>query len=158
MSKKMPVIIAIVSFVFMGIMGTGLFIMWSKLSSLDRVVNPVAEKESEDVKEEGEKEDMLGPIYALETFIANLADEGGKRYIRVTMNLELKDAVVKEEMEKRLPQIRDAVLMLLPTKKHEDIQNIEGKIVLRNEIMTRLNSLFKEDRIANLYFTEFVVQ
>ena len=158
MSKKMPVIIAIVSFVFMGIMGTGLFIMWSKLSSLDRVVNPVAEKESEDVKEEGEKEDMLGPIYALETFIANLADEGGKRYIRVTMNLELKDAVVKEELEKRLPQIRDAVLMLLPTKKHEDIQNIEGKIVLRNEIMTRLNSLFKEDRIANLYFTEFVVQ
>ena len=105
MSKKMPVIIAIVSFVFMGIMGTGLFIMWSKLSSLDRVVNPVAEKESEDVKEEGEKEDMLGPIYALETFIANLADEGGKRYIRVTMNLELKDAVVKEELENQIRQL-----------------------------------------------------
>jgi flagellar FliL protein len=158
MSKKMTIIIAIVCFVFMGIMGTGLFIMWSKLSSLDRIVNPVTEEESEDVKEEEEDEDKVGPIYALDTFIANLADEGGKRYIRVTINLELKDTVVKEELDKRLPQIRDAILMLLPTKKHEDIQDIEGKIVLRKEIIERLNSLFKEDRIANLYFTEFVVQ
>ncbi len=158
MSKKMPVIVAIVCFVVMGIMGTGLFIMWSKLSSLDRIVNPVTEEKSEDVKEEEEDEDKVGPIYALDTFIANLADEGAKRYIRVTMNLELKDTVVKEDLEKRLPQIRDAVLMLLPTKTHEDIQNIEGKILLRKEIMARLNSLFKEDRISNLYFTEFVVQ
>jgi flagellar FliL protein len=158
MSKTMLVVVAVVSFVVLGITGTGLLIMWNKLSSLDQIVNPTTEEKSEDTNEEEEEEDVMGPIYALDTFIANLADEGGKRYLRVTMELELKDTTVREDLEKRLPQIRNAVLMLLPTKRHEDIQNIEGKIVLRNEIIDRLNSLFKEDRIANLYFTEFVIQ
>jgi flagellar FliL protein len=158
MSKKIPIIVAIASFVFMVVMGTGLFIMWNKLSSLDRIVNPVTEEKSEDANKEKEDEDVIGPMYALDTFIANLADEGGKRYLRVTMDLELKDTTVKEELDKRLPQIRNAVLMLLPTKRHEEIQNIEGKIGLRNEILARLNGLFKEDRITNLYYTEFVIQ
>lgn len=158
MSKKIIIIVAIVSFVFMGIMGTGLFIMWSKLSSIDRIVNPVTEEEAEDENTEQDDEEVLGPIYAMDTFIANLADEGGKRYLRVTMNLELEDTTLKEDMDKRLPQIRNAILMLLPTKRHEDIQNIEGKNSLRNELITKLNSLFKKDRISNIYFTEFVVQ
>ncbi|MBW1700747.1 MAG: flagellar basal body-associated FliL family protein [Deltaproteobacteria bacterium] len=158
MSKTMLIIVIIISFLFLGIMGTGLFVMWNKLSSLDRVVNPVSEEESEDANKEEEDQDVIGPTYALDTFIVNLADEGGKRYLRVTMNLELKDTAVSKELEKRLPQIRNAVLMLLPTKRHEDIRNIEGKIGLRDEIITRLNGLFKEESITNLYFTEFVVQ
>lgn len=158
MSKTMLIIVAIVAFVFMGSMGTGLFIIWNKLSSLDQIVDPVTDEKSEDANKEEEKEDVMGPIYALDTFIANLAGEDGKRYIRVTMDLELKDTMGMEEMEKRLPQIRNAVLMVLPNKRHEDIQNIEGKISLRNEIISILNGLFKEEKITNLYFTEFVVQ
>ena len=158
MSKTMLIIVIIISFMFMGIMGTGLFVMWNKLSSLDRVVNPVSEGESEDANKEEEDQDVIGPIYALDTFIANLADEGGRRYLRVTMDLELKDTTVSEEMKKRLPQIRNAVLMLLPTKRLEDIQSVEGKIALRDEIITRLNSLFKEESITNIYFKELVVQ
>ena len=158
MSKTMLIIVIIGSFLFMGIMGTGLFVMWNKLSSLDRVVNPVSEGESEGANKEEEDQDVIGPICALDTFIANLADAGGRRYLRVTMDLELKDTAVGEEMKKRLPQIRNAVLMLLPTKRLEDIQSVEGKIALRGEIITRLNGLFKEESITNIYFKEFVVQ
>ena len=71
-----------------------------------------------------EQEVAMGPIYKLDTLIVNLADQGGKRYLRITMDLELKPAEnidakeVIDEMDKRLPQIRDTILMILPTKQY----------------------------------------
>ena len=35
---------------------------------------------------------------------------------------------------------------------------MNGKTVLRQEIMSRLNDLLKKEVINNIYFTEFVVQ
>jgi flagellar FliL protein len=88
----------------------------------------------------------------------NLADRGGKRYLRVTMALELSDPEAMTTIESRLPQVRDAILMILPTKKYEDVSTTEGKIALRKEIMEKINSLMTKGQVNNLYFTEFVVQ
>ena len=63
-----------------------------------------------------------------------------------------------EELDKRLPQLRDAILMILPTKQYADISSTAGKIALRDEIMARLNSYLKKGQITTIYFTEFVVQ
>jgi len=54
--------------------------------------------------------------------------------------------------------MRDSILMILPSKRFEDIKTLEGKALLRNEIIAKLNSLFGGESIANLFFTEFVVQ
>ena len=63
-----------------------------------------------------------------------------------------------EELEKRLPQIRDKILMILPTKQYADIATTTGKLALRDEIMASLNTFLKKGQISNIYFTEFVVQ
>ena len=57
----------------------------------------------------------------------NLADSGGKRYLRVTMALELSDPEALTNIESRLPQIRDAILMILPTKTFDEVSTTEGK-------------------------------
>jgi flagellar FliL protein len=88
----------------------------------------------------------------------NLADHGGKRYLRVTMALELSEPEAQTTIESRLPQIRDAILMILPTKKYDDISTTEGKIALRNELMENINGLMTKGHVNNIYFTEFVVQ
>jgi flagellar protein FliL len=80
------------------------------------------------------------------------------------MELELKPTgkaeatEVVKEVEQHLPQIRDALLMILPTKQYADIATTTGKTALRDEIMAKLNTYLKTGQIANIYFTEFVVQ
>lgn len=153
MNKMVLIILAVVLVLIVGAMGGGFYMMWSKLSSLETA--QVGDEETE--VEEAETE-AIGAIFPLDTFIVNLADDSGKRYLRVTMNLELKVAEMEAELNKRLPQIRDVILTVLPTKKFEDIRTVDGKLGLRNEIMARLNQLLSEEGVSNIYFTEFVIQ
>ena len=158
MSKSVLIIVLAGSLLFMGMMGTGLFLMWSKVSALDHSLNPKSEEEAGENAESEGISDAVGPTYNLDTFIVNTADPGGTRYLRVTMNLELNDELLKEKLDRRLPQIRDSILMILPEKKLSDIQSVEGKNALRTQLMAKLNSFFEEGGIKNLYFTEFVIQ
>jgi flagellar FliL protein len=141
--------------VFMLGMGGGLFLMWNKLSALDAQSTADAGEESEQA---ADLEQPLGPILPLDTFIVNLADKGGNRYLRVTMALELETNQLEDELNKRLPQVRDSILMILPTKRFEDISSAEGKTALRDQILEKINSILVLGKITNIYFKEFVIQ
>lgn len=99
-----------------------------------------------------------GPVHTLETFIVNLADERGTRYLKTRLGLELSRPEVAREIEQRLPQVRDAILTILSTKAFEDIRSLEGKHQLRAEIAATINLLLVSGEVTNIYFTEFVVQ
>jgi flagellar FliL protein len=101
----------------------------------------------------------MGKVVALDTFIVNLADQGASRYLRVTMDLEITGGKTpEEEVTRRTSQLRDAVLMILPTKKFTDIVSTEGKTALRDEIMGALNGLLTTSKVSRIYFKEFVIQ
>lgn len=157
MSKKLMIIVGSVLLAMLIGMTVSLIIVWSKLDTLDRTVNPPPVEEAEGEAEEAMLP-KLGPMYPLDTFIVNLADKGGNRYLRITINLELKDEMVKKNLDERIPQIRDSVLLILPNKTVDDLKNKEGKAALRNEIFERLNAMFPAGDINNIYFTEFVMQ
>jgi flagellar FliL protein len=116
-----------------------------------------AQEEPAEVEEEV-PEETIGPIYKMDTLIVNLADQGGKRYLRTTMELELSAPEVEQEIQLRMPQLRDQILMVLPSKKYEDISTTEGKIALRDELIIKMNSVLKKGTVKTIYFTEFVVQ
>lgn len=152
MSKTVVIIIISVAVLFMGMVGAGFFILWNKISQMPQGPAMVEEIAVE------EEENVIGPLYTLDTMIVNLSGHGGKRYLRVTMALELSDPEAVTTIESRLPQVRDAVLMILPTKKYEDVSTTDGKIALRNEVMEKINTLMTKGQVNNIYFTEFVVQ
>jgi flagellar FliL protein len=160
MSKSLLIIIISVVFLFMAMMGAGFFVLWSKMSATVSQVQSGAG--TEETAEEGTEEETgeidIGTMYRLDTMIVNLADKGGKRYLRITMELELSVPELVEEIDLRLPQLRDSILMILPTKTYDDIGTTPGKIVLRDELLIRLNSFLKSGQITTLYFSEFVVQ
>lgn len=151
-TKKLIIIIIVISVVFMGIMGAGFYILWNK------VAPPDLEIELEQQADEETEKDMIRPVFSLNTFVVNLADRGGSRYLRTTMDLELSDEKTSEEIKNRLPQIRNAILMIIPSKTSKAIKTTEGKTALRDEIMAELNSFIKKGSVTNIYFTEFVVQ
>jgi flagellar FliL protein len=165
MSKKVIIIIIAVFVLLLAMMGGGFFLLWSQMSAtVAQVQMQNGTTEASEQEQVDEQEDKMGPVYRLDTLIVNLADQGGKRYLRVTMELELKaneeidNSEVIEEIEQRLPQLRDTILMVLPTKQYADISTTPGKIALRDEIIAKLNSFLKKGQIDKLYFTEFVVQ
>ncbi len=99
-----------------------------------------------------------GSMHKMEPFLVNLADPGQLRYLKVTLHVESNQEKVSEEYEKRVPQLRDAILIILSGKCYKDIMNPEGKTVLREEIKGKLNQLLITFKVQNIYFTEFVVQ
>ena len=155
MSNKILILLIGVLMVLMLGMGGGLFLMWNKLSTISFQANANAGVQP---GQGGSVEQPLGPIYSLDTFIVNLADKGGNRYLRVTIDLELGNPEMEVEVVKRLPQVRDSILMILPSKRFDDISSADGKIALRNEILNTLNGFFTQEQITRMYFKEFVVQ
>ena len=151
-NKMMMMMIGVVCLLLVAF-GAMMFMMWSKMSSLESMANATGEESSET----GEKKE-IGPIYSLESFIVNLDDPKYRKYLRVTMDLELRTEEKIGEVEDRLPQIRDCVLTILPAKQYEQVTTVEGKNALRKEIQTALNAFFDKEIITNIYFTEFVIQ
>jgi flagellar FliL protein len=106
----------------------------------------------------GKAEKGPAPILPLETFIANLADEGGSRYLKATFQIEFLGAAVPPDVNGHLPQIRDLLLTLLSSKTFDEVRTAEGKQQLREEIIARINQVLDRDAVKAVYFTEFIVQ
>lgn len=154
MSNKILFLLVSVLLVLTIGLAAAFFMMWNKLSSINMSANLTANAQAA----QHQSENSMGPIYSLDTFIVNLADDGRSRYLRVTMDLELFTKADESALSDRLPQVRDSILMILPSKRFEDIASMEGKTALRNEIITRLNGIVNKDVVSNIFFTEFVVQ
>jgi flagellar FliL protein len=74
------------------------------------------------------------------------------------MDLELGNPEMESQIEKRLPQIRNSILMILPSKRFDEISSVAGKTALRDEVLAALNEFLTSGKITNIFFKEFVVQ
>lgn len=100
----------------------------------------------------------MGALVPLDPFIANLSDEDGRRYLKATLSVEFFKPVAPAEFTQRLPQVRDLMLTLFSSKTFAEVRTPQGKAVLRDEIVTRLNHALRSDAVKAVYFTEFIVQ
>jgi len=100
----------------------------------------------------------IGPMVEIEPFIINILDDDGTRYLKAAITLETDNELVIEEINQRMPQIKDAILLLVGNKTFGELSDLQGKLQLRSELRERLNKLLTGGRIQKIYFTEFVVQ
>ncbi len=108
------------------------------------------------------------------TKIVNLAEPGGKKFIRVTATLEFdspsgyaempeeeKTAALQEfttEINSKIPILDDTIVTILSSKDFQSVYTTEGKDALRQEIMDAINSKLPEYKVIYVYFKEFVMQ
>lgn len=121
--------------------------------------------------------DQPGPgiMYSLDTMVVNLAEPGGLRYLQTTMVLEfwplienyygltpeeraLAEDGFKGKVDTLRPMIDDAIMTILSSKKYNDISSIDGKQVLKQEIINAMNGILGYQGVTNVYFTDFLVQ
>lgn len=95
-------------------------------------------------------------MVTIPTFVVNLSDPSGRRYLKLTMDLEVKGP--PEPVQGAMSKIRDALLMLLSSKSVEDLAGVEGKITLRKEVADRINQVLGKPVVMRVYFTDFVIQ
>ena len=110
---------------------------------------------------EAEKEKPMAPppIVSLSPFVVNLSDEGDyPRYLKVEFGLELRAGSNPEEVDERMPELRDVIIVLLSSKRSKDINSIEGKDRLRDEIITRINGRLSQAIVGRIFFKEFIIQ
>jgi flagellar protein FliL len=112
----------------------------------------------ETIPQKIEKEEAAA--YPLDSFIVNLMDKTGlsKRYLKVGMILEIGKQEQGMILDKYKPQMRDTILILLSSKSFIEINTMEGKLELKQALLSRLNQILGSVIVRRIYFQEFVVQ
>jgi len=100
----------------------------------------------------------IGPIYPLDQFIVNLVSNNSSRYLKCKIDLELDAPELQQEIDKKLPAIRDLIIRILSSKTVEEIQTAKGKEKLKEEIKRKINEILTTGEVRHVYFTEFVIQ
>jgi flagellar FliL protein len=100
----------------------------------------------------------IGVLYPLDTFTVNLKSDSGRRYLKVTLSLELEGEELSLELDAKTAVLRDRIIRILTSKTLEEISSKKGKSKVEHQIMDTLNAMISDGTIKGIYFTEFVIQ
>ncbi len=116
-----------------------------------------------------------GILFDLGTMVINLADPGGRRYLKVGIVLEFAphdtawytmateqraelQALFETEMGTKQPAIEKLVISIISSKSFKQVYSLEGKEAVRQELVNGLNQMLPTQLVMYVYFNEFVVQ
>jgi len=158
--KGKGLLIAIIAVAVIGAAAGAYFIFGGKKSAPAEGHGAEAEASSHEspAGSHGEPAAKDGGLFNLEPFIVNLQDNSGTRYLKLTINLELSEGASAADLTAQATQIRDSLIILLSSKSYTDIGTVEGKYLMRDEIVARVNQFLKKGKVKTAYFTEFVIQ
>ncbi len=97
-------------------------------------------------------------LVSLEPFVVNIAGEAYPRYLKLKIELEADSSTTKQELDARRAQIRDTTILLLASKRLPEVNEFEGRSLLKDDLKSRISSLLTEGQVTSVMFTEFVVQ
>ncbi len=100
----------------------------------------------------------LGPLLEMEDLVVNITHKDSTRFLKVGITLEAADKESSDAIKRRLPQITDAVLLMVGNKSFDEIKDLQGKMQLKADLLARIQELSGNGKVENLFFTDFVVQ
>ncbi len=163
-SKKkdiLGILILILICVNLGALGAlGYFqkIMWIKLINLHERVqraesNEAAEEEPIVGKELKGRE--VGVLVPLDSFLVNLPSDQGPKFLQSQIELELPDPALTDEVTRKKPMIRDAIIMLLSSRTFKELRDPAGMAKLRQDLLRSVNNILTSGKVKEIYFTQF---
>jgi flagellar FliL protein len=156
--QKRPNILLIIvgALVFLLVVALGAFLGYTKIASTVASVTGTGG----DVVEQRVRRIEVKSMISLEPFLVNTADIDSVHYIRATFQLGMADEM-KEELSKTSKEmaiIRDSIVTLLSSKTSDEIMTTEGKETMREEIRMLVNDRYLDNRVAEVFITDLVVQ
>jgi flagellar FliL protein len=138
-------------------LGVGLFLTYKSTLAYQPPVlrEPAALAELE--KDRQSLEFTESVFYTMPEFTVNL-DGQPRRLIRVEMTFEMLDKDGFEEIVRNSPAARDAIVRILNKKKFDDLESIQGKLFLKDQITLALHQSLQAGVVKDIYFSQFLVQ
>jgi flagellar protein FliL len=146
-SKKSYLKLIIIASIVL-VLGAGGFFGYSKFKKSSEATAAIPKKQKVSI------------ICPLKSFVVNLLDKRGvgKRYLKVTIEVEVGGEDGKQLIDSHNPQLRDSILLLLSSQTLEEINTMDGKLALKQELLSRMKQVLGNGVVRRIYFTEFVVQ
>ncbi|MBK9293363.1 MAG: flagellar basal body-associated FliL family protein [Oligoflexia bacterium] len=132
-------------------------IMIYKIKILDKRVPITEENQKAALNEDRLIREEANVRFTFDRFIVNL-DEKPRKLVNTTIELEMLNEDGYVEVVEKTPVARDEIVKIINSKKYRDIESIQGKLLLKDQIMTAMNQLLLKGTVRDVYFSEFVVQ
>lgn len=134
--------------------------MESKRPSLSELLKQGNTGSEADIIDEQRPTETLSKetLVDLEAFTVNLAKgDGPRRYVRLSTVLKMSEDSELSEIQSRKPQIRDTIISILNSKRPEDLLKRDGKIYLKEQIKSSINSYLIEGKVEDIYYVGFQI-
>lgn len=95
--------------------------------------------------------------FALDEILINLADEDGKRYLKVRINVGYDESKLDSELTDKKPLLTDAAISVFRSKKASEITP-KAMDNIKMELLQRMNPLLEKGQLNNIYFSDILVQ
>ena len=103
-------------------------------------------------------ETLEGQLVPLPMFLVNLADPLGRRYLKLGVEVEVRDEDAAAALTKYEAKVKDTLLLLLSSKTYDSLSTMKAKVELKQEIADRLNQIVGNGAVLRVYITEMVIQ
>jgi flagellar FliL protein len=117
-------------------------------------------KEGGDHKDGSKKKSLeYGKMINLEQFTVNLSTpgSGNPKFVRVNISLEVQTEDAENEVNSKMPQVRNTIIDLFNSKRPSDLGTVDGREYLKDEIKNALNSFMVNGKVKGVYFTSFAL-
>ncbi len=97
-------------------------------------------------------------IFQMDEFVINLNDENSRRYLKTSIVITYENKKELKELNDNIPQMRDVIIETLRAKSAVDVMNVENTDMLKNEIKDKVNELYEDEIVLEVYFINFLIQ
>jgi flagellar FliL protein len=115
-------------------------------------------KEAKEGKEGAEKKQAdFGKMVTLDQFTVNLSTPGSAtpKFVRVNVSLEVPNDDIENEVNFKMPQVRNVIIDLFNSKRPADLSTADGRDYLKEEIKNALNGFLVRGKVQGVFFTNF---
>ncbi|KPJ61879.1 MAG: hypothetical protein AMJ42_00675 [Deltaproteobacteria bacterium DG_8] len=99
-----------------------------------------------------------GPVYELKPFFVPLnSDVKSKKFMRLTLVLELSDETSYKQITKCIEEVRSNIFKIIVNASPKNIENTQGKEVLAEKIISIINLLLAENIVKKVFFKDVLV-
>lgn len=120
---------------------------------------PAEEQVAEGEQAEGvEGEPVNSAFFALPDLIVNLSSETGARFLKLRVQLEIKNEADLPALEAVVPRVIDQFQTYLREMRVEDLRGSAGIYRLRQELLYRVNVAAHPVEVKDVLFQEMLIQ
>lgn len=95
-------------------------------------------------------------------FVVNYGGQGRLKYLKAEVSVRVQDTPSAEVVRHHMPLLRNSLVLLFSNQTDADLATQEGKEILRQSALERVNTLLEaeegESGVVDLFFSNLIIQ